>query len=383
MGCSAMRGRYYSRPVLLRAFAFAMLIATAAHAQFAPALPGYDFDFPRDHGTHDEYKSEWWYYTGHLTAQDGKRYGFELTFFRAGISALNIHPTVLSNVSSNGPAQTKWDLHNLSLAHFAVTDIDGKAFRYYEKLNRSSPFTASQAVGYLDVFNEGWRATTLPDGAWRLTAKGGNDSLDLVLRTRKAPAIHGENGISVKAEGVGYASHYYSMSRLEAEGRINGRSASGVVWMDHEFGSSQLRESQSGWDWFAIQLDNDTELMLYQIRKSDGSADVTSSGSLIASDGSVIHLRHDQIQVQVLDRWRSQKSGATYPMGWRISIPSFRIAVTLQPRLRDQELVTKSSTQVTYWEGAVAVSGTFDSTAVRGEGYVEMTGYDRAFRGLG
>jgi len=368
-----MRGRYYSRLVLLRAVAFALLVATSASAQFVPALPGYDFDFPRDHGTHDEYKTEWWYYTGHLVADGGRRYGFELTFFRAGV------------VPPAAPAGTRWDLRNLALAHFAITDVDGmdadgKAFRYYEKLNRSSPFTAAQARGHLDVFNEGWRATTLPDGAWRLTAAAGRDSLDLVLRTRKPPAIHGENGISVKAEGVGFASHYYSMTRLEAEGRIDGRKARGVAWMDHEFGSSQLRESQSGWDWFAIQLDNDTELMLYQIRRGDGTADLTSSGSLITSDGSVIHLRHDQMQVQVVGRWRSRRSGATYPMGWRVSVPSFGIAVTLIPLQRDQELITKSSTHVTYWEGAVAVSGTFDRNAVSGEGYVEMTGYDKAFR---
>jgi predicted secreted hydrolase len=400
MGCSAMRARYYSRLVLLRALAFAMLIAAVGNAParaqtaspgraqtaslaraqtavpagaqtaspFAPALPGYEYAFPRDHGTHDEYKTEWWYYTGHVTTEAGKRFGFELTFFRAGI------------VPPAAAARTRWDLRNLSLAHFAITDVDGKAFRYYEKLNRSSPFTASQASGYLDVFNEGWRATTLADGAWHIVARAGSDALDLTLRSRKPPAIHGENGVSVKAEGVGYASHYYSMTRLEATGSVNGARGSGLAWMDHEFGSSQLRESQSGWDWFSIQLDNETELMLYQIRRRDGSADVTSSGSLITSDGSVIHLRADQLRIEPLGRWRSAKSGATYPMGWRVSVPSFQIAVTLQPLLRDQELVTKASTHVTYWEGAVSVDGSSGSTAVKGDGYVEMTGYDRAFR---
>ena len=377
MGCSAMRARYYSRLVLLRALAIAMLIATSAGAPasaqtalpFVPALPGYEYAFPRDHGSHDEYKTEWWYYTGHFTANDGRRFGFELTFFRVGI----VPP-------SAEVAKSRWELRNLSLAHFAITDVDGKAFRYYEKLNRASPFTASQAAGYLEVFNEGWRATTLADGAWRIVARAGSDALDLTLRTRKPPAVNGENGVSVKAEGVGYASHYYSMTRLEATGSINGKQGRGLAWMDHEFGSSQLRESQSGWDWFSIQLDNDTELMLYQIRRRDGTPDVTSSGSLITSDGNVIHLRHDQLRIEPLGKWRSAKSGATYPMGWRISVPSFRIAVVLQPVLREQELVTKSSTHVTYWEGAVTVDGSSDSTAVKGDGYVEMTGYDRAFR---
>jgi predicted secreted hydrolase len=369
MGCSAMRARYYSRLVLLRALAIAILLATSSDLQFAPALPGYEYAFPRDHGTHDEYKTEWWYYTGHFTADDGRRFGFELTFFRAGI----VPP-------SAGAPKTRWDLRNLSLAHFAITDVDGKTFRYYEKLNRTSPFTASQASGYLDVFNEGWHATTLADGAWRIVARAGGDAIDLTLRTRKPPAIHGENGVSVKAEGIGYASHYYSMTRLEATGSINGRQGRGLAWMDHEFGSSQLRESQSGWDWFSIQLDNETELMLYQIRRRDGTPDVTSSGSLITSDANVIHLRHDQLRIEPLGKWHSAKSGATYPMGWRVSVPAFRIAVVLQPLLREQELVTKASTHVTYWEGAVTVDGSSDSTAVKGDGYVEMTGYDRAFR---
>jgi predicted secreted hydrolase len=352
--------------VLLHASFFIRHSAFAA--QFQPALPGYDFSFPRDHGTHDEYKTEWWYYTGHLDAANGKRYGFELTFFRVGI------------VPPGENAKTRWDLHNLSLAHFAITDIASNDFRYYEKLNRSSPFTAGAATGTLDVFNEGWRAVTLADGSWRIVGYGGKDAIDLVMTSRKSPAIHGENGISVKAEGAGYASHYYSMTRLEVRGRVNGANCHGLAWMDHEFGSSALRESQQGWDWFAIQLDNDAELMLYQIRRKDGTADAPSSGSLISSEGNVIHLRRDQMVITPLGSWHSPKSGATYPMGWRIAVPSFGILLTLQPVMKDQELVTRSSTRVTYWEGAVDVAGSFSNVAVNGRGYVEMTGYERAFR---
>jgi len=334
---------------------------------FQPALPGYEFAFPRDHGSHDEYKTEWWYYTGHLTTDDGKRYGFELTFFRVGVDRSPL-------------AVGRWELRNLSLAHFAITDVAAKDFRYYEKLNRSSPFTANAAADKLAVFNEGWRATTLADGSWRLVAAEGGDAIDLVLTSRKPPAINGENGVSVKAQGAGYASHYYSMTRLEVRGSINGRRCRGLAWMDHEFGSSALRENQQGWDWFSIQLDNDTELMLYQIRRTDGTADVTSSGSLVTSDGDVIHLRRDDIRITPTGTWRSPHSRATYPMGWRVAVPKFGIALVLQPLLRDQELVTKGSTRVTYWEGAVDVTGSAGNTAARGSGYVEMTGYDRAFR---
>lgn len=335
---------------------------------FRPALPGYVFEFPRDHGTHDEYRTEWWYYTGHLQTESGRRYGFELTFFRVGVTP------------PEAPQETKWDLRDLALAHFAITDIGGKKFRYYEKLNRMSPYTAMAAAGRLDVFNEGWRATTMPDGAWRITASQNGDAIDLVLRTRKPPAIHGENGISVKAQGVGYASHYYSMTRLAVSGTVAGEKCSGIAWMDHEFGSSALRENQQGWDWFAIQLDNDSELMLYQIRRTDGTPDVTSSGSLVTSDGEVIHLRHDDFTIRSLRRWKSPKSGATYPMGWAISIPGLKIAVRLDPALDDQELVTRASTRVTYWEGACDVDGSFENVSVSGQAYVEMTGYGQAFR---
>lgn len=334
---------------------------------FRPATAGYEFSFPRDHGAHPEYQTEWWYYTGHLRTAEGRRYGFEVTFFRVG-------------VSPGGAKDDEWELRHIMPAHFAITDVDGKAFRYYEKLNRASRFTAEAAEGRLEVFNEGWRASTNPDGSWRLVAGEGSDSIDLTLRSRKPPAIHGQGGVSIKAPVAGYASHYYSMTRLEASGVVNGRKCTGSAWMDHEFGSSALRENQQGWDWFSIQLDNDAELMLYVIRRRDGTPDVTSSGSLVTSDGRVIHLRRDQIRVTVTGRWKSPRSRATYPMGWRVEVPSLRIALTLAPLLRDQELVTHGSTQITYWEGAVAVNGSFGGVAVRGDGYVEMTGYDRAFR---
>jgi predicted secreted hydrolase len=344
-----------------------MKVAAFLLFAFRLALPGYEFVFPRDHGSHPEYRTEWWYYTGHLRTASGKRYGFEVTFFRAG-------------VTPPGPKETKWDVQQLMPAHFAITDVDAKQFRYYEKLNRASPFTADAAEGHLDVFNEGWRATTNPDGSWKLIAAEGKDRVELTLRTRKAPALHGTNGVSVKARGEGYASHYYSMTRLEVTGSVNGERCTGQAWMDHEFGSAVLRENQQGWDWFSIQLDNDSEIMLYIIRRTDGTPDATSSGSLITSEGQVIPIRREQMRITPLARWKSPASGATYPMGWRVELPSFGVTLKLEPLLRQQELVTKGSTNITYWEGAVDVVGSFDGVGVRGDGYVEMTGYEKPFR---
>ena len=344
-----------------------MRVAVLLLFAFRLAVPGYEFAFPRDHGSHPDYRTEWWYYTGHLRTESGKRYGFEVTFFRVGIE------TGVAKV-------TNWDLQHVMPAHFAITDVSAKRFRYYEKLNRASPFTADATVNRLDVFNEGWRVATNPDGSWRLVAAEGKDAIDLTLRSRKAPAIHGENGVSVKAQGEGFASHYYSMTRMEVTGTVNGERCTGQAWMDHEFGSAALRENQQGWDWFSIQLDNDAEIMLYIIRRTDGSADVTSSGSIVTSEGDVIAIDREQMRITPTAHWKSKASGATYPMGWRVELPRFGVTLTLRPLLREQELITKGSTRVTYWEGAVDVTGSFGGYAVRGEGYVEMTGYDKAFR---
>jgi predicted secreted hydrolase len=348
------------------------LLSSAFASEFTPATAGYQFEFPRDHGSHDAYRTEWWYYTGHLRTESGRRYGFEVTFFRVGVT------------TPEEPVVTRWDVRNLALAHFAITDVNGRKFRYYEKLNRQSPFTASAMTGRLDVFNEGWRASTVADGSWRLVAADGGDAIDLVLRSAKPPAVHGENGVSVKAQGIGYASHYYSMTRLGVSGTIRtpGRAAekcTGLAWMDHEFGSSVLRENQQGWDWFSIQLDNETELMLYQIRRTDGSPDITSSGSLITDGGEVIHIRASQMKITPTAKWRSPQSGATYPMGWRVEVPALRVSLVVRPVMREQELITKRSTQITYWEGACEVTGSFNNVGVSGSAYVEMTGYDRKF----
>ena len=329
----------------------------AVLAAVAVSAAPYEFEFPRDHGAHDDFATEWWYTTGHLTTADNHRYGFEVTFFRVRVAQTFLSAQPDKNVWPT----SNWDLRNLALAHFAITDIDGKQFRYYEKLNRASKFTANAATGYLDVFNEGWRMTTTRDGSWRLIAADGKDAIDLTLRSRKPPAIHSEHRLS----------NYYSLTRLEASGTIDGRRARGAAWFDHEFGSTALRQTQRGWDWYSVQLDNESELMLYAIRG------VESSGSLITSDGHVIPIRGDQMQIRALRQWHSKKSGATYPMKWSITIPSLRIALALDPLLDDQELITRGSTHVTYWEGAVDVEGSFDGVAVRGEGYVEMTGYAR------
>ncbi len=345
--------------------------ANEAGRVFRLAESGWIYEFPRDHGAHNEFLTEWWYYTGHLRTESGKRVGFEVTFFRVGAE---VPETDLG---------TDWDLRDVHLAHFALTLIEDDEFRYYEKLNRSSQFLAGAEEETLQVFNEGWTASAAADGSIRLKASEGGDSLDLRLVSSKPPSIHGRDGISVKAVGEGFASHYYSLSRLAVAGTVTleglTERCTGTAWMDHEFGSATLREYQQGWDWFSIQLDNNIEIMLYIIRRVDGTPDVTSSGSIVLSDGNVIHLEKDDFSVVSKRVWKSPDSGASYPLDWEIRINPFDVSLRVRALMDNQELQTDRSTQVTYWEGAVEVSGRFGGTVVGGQGYVEMTGYDKRF----
>jgi predicted secreted hydrolase len=368
------------RRIGLAVFAVVAILAIPAPAGaparapsgFRYAAPGWTFAFPRDHGSHDEFQTEWWYYTGHLRGENGRRYGFELTFFRVGVEA------------RGGAPRTAWDLRHLALAHFAVSDLDGRKFSFHEKVSRMSPYTAAAAPGRLDIVNEGWSARTQPDGSWRIRASAGGDAIDLVLRAAKPPAVHGTNGISVKGSDAGAASHYYSMTRLRAEGMVRAGGApsrcSGQVWMDHEFSTSVLGAEQAGWDWFSLQLDDGTELMLYQMRNRDGTIDPASSGSFVDGSGRVERLLAADYAIQPRSSWKSPKSGGVYPMGWRVTVPRLGIDLTIDAEMEDQELVTTSSTGVAYWEGAVRARGEWRGRRTTALGYVEMTGYAAPFK---
>jgi len=354
------------------------LTASKTYADdFKRALPGRTFSFPRDHFFHPEFKTEWWYYSGHLFNQEKKSYGYQLTFFRTGLKR-------------ETQTKSKWSIQNLYFAHLALTDESKKRFGYREKINRGSLGEAG-ATAYQEnekpfrVWVEDWSLEGKGAAMRDHFLKGGhqNFGIELLLTPEKKPVIHGQNGISQKAEGEGYASHYYSITRLKTEGKIFLKKkeipVQGRSWMDHEFGSAQLREYQIGWDWFGIQLENGVDLMIYQIRHQDGKIDPYSSGTIILQDGIHHPLPLKEFQVQSLDRWRSQKSGAIYPSEWRIIVPSHRIELTLSPTVKDQELITQESTRVTYWEGSVNVEGKYQGNPIKGVGYVELTGYARPF----
>jgi len=338
--------------------------------EFRPALPGYTFSFPRDHYSHDDYRTEWWYYTGHLRAAGGEEYGYQVTFFRSGVAEAHANPS-------------RWTAKNLYLAHFAISDIPRKAFRYFERVNRAGLGQAGASDREFRVWIGDWEVTG--DGATqRLRAKEDGFTLDLMLVSQKPPVIQGENGISQKGEGRGHASHYYSLTRLKTEGTltVHGKAfpVSGLSWMDHEFGSTQLNPDQVGWDWFSLQFDDGSELMLYNIRKANGLPDPYSAGTFVGADGRTLRLKQADFSVEVLDRWRSPRGKGIYPMKWRLKVPIISLDVTVTPAFPNQELDTAKSTRVIYWEGAAFAEGTAGGRPATGRGYVEMTGYAEPFR---
>jgi predicted secreted hydrolase len=343
-----------------------VLTLLAADFQYRPALPGYHYTFPRDHFEHPDFRTEWWYYTGNLRGVDGKRFGFELVFFRQGRRR---------EAADN---RSTWRIDDLYLAHLALTDIDGKRFFPNERLNRAGPGVAGASFERRRVWNGNWSAQW-HDNRQTLEAVTDDFRLQLQLDPAKPPVIHGEHGVSQKAEGAGKASHYVSFSRLNVTGEIilgGARNAvAGTAWMDHEWFTHQLEASQVGWDWFSIQLEDGRDLLLFQLRTRIGTIDPYSSGTYIDSRGVARHLTSREFTLEPSRYWISPKTKGRYPVSWRIRVPSLALDLACEAALDSQELPAKDSTGPTYWEGAVRYSG-----SAPGVGYLEMTGYDKPVR---
>ena len=346
-----------------------LLLAATATAQYRVALPGYRYKFPQDHFNHPDFETEWWYYTGNIKSADGDRFGFELTFFRLGVDR---------DVNATDP----WEVHDLYLAHLALSDLDGGKFLHAERANRAGPGIAGVSELEHRVWNGNWQA------AWRgdeqvLQAIDDRFALHFTLRSAKPPVIHGENGVSQKAEGAGHASHYISFTRLNTEGEIDlggiKFQVAGTAWMDHEFFTHQLEADQVGWDWLSIQLQDNTELMLFHIRRKDGGIDPFSAGTFVDARGNSMHLRKDEFTLEPAGSvWTSPTTGAAYPLRWKISIPKLGITLESSTPLPSQELASASGWVPAYWEGAVIFTGTKGGLPISSVGYLEMTGYDRA-----
>ena len=350
--------------------ALLLAIFPALDAPYRVALPGYRYEFPRDFFAHPEFQTEWWYTTGNVKSADGRAFGFELTFFRQAVSRDELK-------------HGAWDVRDIYLAHLALSDLDGGRFYHSERVNRSGPGIAGVDPSNGKVWNGNWFAAWKNDGTQHLTAQSDDFQFDFTLKPEKAPVIHGENGVSQKAEGAGRASYYFSQTRLATTGTIvlQGKqfAVSGLSWMDHEFFTHQLGADQAGWDWFSIQLEDKTELMLFILRHKDGSVDPFSAGTYVDVAGKSVHLRATDFSLQSQgSTWKSPATGATYPIQWSVSVPKLGLALGAKTKLARQEITDNTKVTPSYWEGAMEFSGTRGKTTINGVGYLEMTGYDHA-----
>lgn len=349
--------------------------AQAIAGEWKQAVGPWRWSFPMDYGAHPEYLTEWWYFTGNLRDKTGKQYGYQLTFFRQGVAL------------TASQSENSWSIRDVYLAHFALVDVSLGKFRYHDRAFRTGPGLAGAKTGSMNVWVLDWSAKMV-NGRMRLHARQNEIALDLELSPRKAIIFHGEQGLSKKGPHPGQSSYYYSFTDLATRGTISTGSAqqtvevTGTSWFDHEFGSNQLTPDQIGWDWFGIHLSDGRDLMIYFIRKKDGTIEPASSGTIIEKDGASRYLCRSEIALNVPATWKSSQSGGVYPAKWQIKIPSAKIDITLSPLVANQELVTKASIGITYWEGTVTGTGKSRGIQVNIEGYVELTGYAGSMGGV-
>jgi predicted secreted hydrolase len=351
------------------------LLGADDESGYARVLEPRSFSFPEDHGPHPQYRNEWWYVTGNLDAAGGERFGFELTIFRFALAP--------ADRSESAETQSAWTSNEVYIGHFAVTDATAGEFHVAERHARAALGLAGAEARPLRVWVEDWwlgatakGASAYASGPLRLHAAHRGVELSLSLQALKPPVLNGIAGLSQKSAEPGNASYYYSISRLQAEGGLSiageRYAVSGLAWLDREWGSSALSTEQDGWDWFALQLSDGSELMFYRLRRAGGTDDPHSAGTWIPKQGPSEHLSQNDVRIEVRDYWDSPKGGR-YPNAWTIGVPRLDLRLDIDPVLDAQEL----ETTVRYWEGAVDATGSRSGNAVEGRGYVELTGYAR------
>ena len=369
------------------------LPAAGSSDGFARATEPDAIQFPRDLGPHDDYQTEWWYYTGNLRTADGRPFGFQFTIFRRaltpeeGLSAdladsADLRGSSKSAQSAQSADQSSsWRTEQVYLAHFTISDIAADAFYPAERFSRGAAGLAGATADPYRVWLEDWSVEQIAPGQARLRARTGEVALDLLLTETRPPILHGDGGLSQKGPEPGNASYYYSLIGQQAAGSVTvgGETfdVTGLAWKDHEWSTSALSEGAVGWDWVSLQMDDGGALMLFEIRRADGTREPLSAGTYIAPDGALTHLRQGDWTLEVTDTWTSPTSGGEYPAGWRISVPAVGLELSGRPRMANQAL----NVSTVYWEGAVAFEGTRDGAPLTAEGYIELTGYAGSMAG--
>jgi predicted secreted hydrolase len=333
---------------------------------FERAYEPREFVFPIDHGSHNGFRNEWWYFTGNLLDANGRHFGFELTFFRFALT------------SEAKPRESKWGASELWMAHFALTDTSARRFHSAERLARGALDLAGATSDPLHVWVKDWSvrgSAGIETASLALVAGDADTSISLELSALKPLVLHGNHGLDSKGPEPGNASFYYSFPRLGATGSITvageRHSVGGTAWMDREWGSSALSPGVVGWEWFALQLSDGRDLMFYRLRDGDGAPTPYSGGTLIERDGTVERLDAEDVAVTATKHWTSPLTGARYPIGWRLGIPRYRLELVIEPVLDNQEL----DLTVRYWEGAVRAAGAAGTEELSAVGYLELAGY--------
>lgn len=372
LGISVWIGLLWARPDESASPQASITLApTTNQLTWERAVEPQEFTFPADHGPHPGYQTEWWYYTGNLEAASGRRFAYQLTFFRRGLAP------------RESGLDSQLAMQSLYFAHFAITDVKAGDHEEWERFARGAGGLAGGQSEPFRVWLEDWSAEALDQRGEIVHLKAHTEdvAIDLELRAGKPVVLHGEAGLSPKSEERGNASYYLSFTRMQTSGAldIGGQEyqVDGLSWFDHEWSTSALGEGAEGWDWFSLQMDDDSELMLFQIRNQDGTLEPVSSGTFVRSDGSWETLTLEHFEIESLGRWTSDESGIEYPSGWRIVAPDLGFDLIVEPLLLDQEV----NLSFVYWEGAVEIAGQVEGRAVEGYGFVELTGYGESMQG--
>lgn len=335
---------------------------------FSKAIEPRKFIFPDDHGPHPDFRTEWWYFTGNLTSADNKKFGYQFTIFRTALS------------KSKNVRNSDWNSNQIYMAHFTVTDINENKFYFDERFSREGNQLAGAQINPFRLWLEDWQVKQVDNNfsfdlpTLNILAKTENSKINLTLEAIKPLVLQGDKGLSQKGSQVGNASYYYSYTKLKTSGKIildeKEFEVNGFSWMDREWSTSALSKDQKGWDWFSLQLDNNTEVMYYQMRKNDSRQDIFSKGVIVNQTGLSEPISKEEVVLNVTDNWKGPDN-TIYPSGWSFQIPSKNIDLKITPAIKDQLL----DVSIKYWEGSVNVEGIKNGNPLNGRGYVELTGY--------
>ncbi len=370
------------KSVIMPILTLLFLLLSAGHVSslalaWQQAVKARPFSFPRDHGQHENFQTEWWYITGNLVADNGQSFGFQSTIFRRGIR---------KNKTTNNP----WEVRDLYLLHTSLSDFSHQQFYHYQDASRTGPGLAGADSKTLNTWFKGNFIRQEENKRITLHCQASDYTLELSLTpSYPRPILHGNRGLSHKGAEAGQASYYYSLPRLLTRGSITladkHYQVSGLSWYDHEFATNQLGKNQQGWDWISLHLDDGSSLMIYQMRQKTGDISPPSSGTFVFPDGRSEHLRRSDFSLTPEKRrWESPDTGISYPLWWQLTLKKPRtLELTLRPKMVNQEMKTERTTRTMYWEGGImAAGGRGNSKAIKGEGYLELTGYGKAL-GMG